>query len=161
MAINLEDIKAPECFDIEQGLKDLKLLPIFHDDQHGTAIVTLSALINAIKLAEKDITKIRVVVSGAGAAGITISKLIMKYGVRHLVVCDSKGAIIEGRSDQNSMKQELAKVTNLDRISGTLEEVLHGADVFIGVSAPNSFKGEWVPRMAKKSIIFAMANPIP
>lgn len=161
MAINLEDIKAPQCFGVEKGLQKLQLLPIFHDDQHGTAIVTLAALINALKLSEKDIAKIRIVVNGAGAAGITIAKLILAYGATNIVVCDSKGAIVEGREGLNQSKRELARMTNPDKISGSLERAIVGMDVFIGVSSGGAFKAEWVKRMATRPIIFAMANPIP
>ena len=161
MAINLEDIKAPQCFGVEKGLQDLQLLPIFHDDQHGTAIVTLAALLNALKLSEKDVAKIRIVINGAGAAGITIAKLILAYGATHIVVCDSKGAIVEGREGLNQSKRELARMTNPDQISGSLEMAIEGMDVFIGVSSGGAFKAEWVKRMAARPIIFAMANPIP
>jgi malate dehydrogenase (oxaloacetate-decarboxylating) len=162
MAVNLEDIKAPECFGVEAGLLAKENThPIFHDDQHGTAIVTLSALINALKLTNKDVGSVKIVINGAGAAGITIAKLILSYGGKNIIVCDSKGAIYEGRKEgMNGAKKELATLTNKEQAKGSLEDVLQDADVFIGVSAADALKGEWVRKM-KNPIIFAMANPNP
>ena len=159
--VNLEDISAPRCFEIERKLKETCDIPIFHDDQHGTAIVTLAALINALKIVKKDIHDIRVVTSGAGAAGIAIIKLLQSMGLKNVIMCDRKGAIYEGREGLNQEKEEMAKITNFNRVKGTLEEVLVGADVFIGVSAPNCVTGEMVKSMAKDPIIFPMANPVP
>ena len=159
--VNLEDISAPRCFEIERKLKEMCDIPIFHDDQHGTAIVTLAALINALKIVKKDIHDIRVVTSGAGAAGIAIIKLLQSMGLKNVIMCDRKGAIYEGREGLNAEKEEMAKITNFNRVKGTLEEVLVGADVFIGVSAPNCVTGEMVKSMAKDPIIFPMANPVP
>lgn len=162
MAVNLEDIKAPECFDIEVGLKHKKILPVFHDDQHGTAIVVLAALINAAKVAAKTIETARIVVNGAGAAGITIAKLLASYGAKNIIVCDTKGAIFKGRKEgMNDAKHKLAEVTNLEGLAGSLETVIANSDVFIGVSAAGALKGEWIPKMAQKPIIFALANPTP
>lgn len=159
--VNLEDIAAPRCFEIERQLKARCDIPIFHDDQHGTAVVVLAALINALKLTGKDIKKISVVTSGAGAAGIAIIKLLMAMGLQDVVMCDRKGAIYEGREDLNSEKQEMAKISNKLGKKGTLAEVLCGADVFIGVSAPGTVTGEMVRTMAEKAILFPMANPTP
>ncbi len=159
--VNLEDIAAPRCFEIERQLKARCDIPIFHDDQHGTAVVVLAALINALKLTGRDIKNISVVTSGAGAAGIAIIKLLMAMGLRDVVMCDRKGAIYEGREDLNSEKQEMAKISNKLGKKGTLAEVLRGADVFIGVSAPGTVTGEMVRTMADKAILFPMANPTP
>ena len=159
--VNLEDISAPRCFEIERRLKEMCDIPIFHDDQHGTAIVTLAALINALKIVKKDIHDIKVVTSGAGAAGIAIIKLLQSMGLKNVIMCDRKGAIYEGRDGLNQEKEEMAKITNFNHVKGTLEEVLVGADVFIGVSAPNCVTGEMVKSMAKNPIIFPMANPVP
>ena len=140
-AINLEDIKAPECFDIETGLSQLNVLPVFHDDQHGTAIVTLAALINAAKVKGCNINDMKIVVNGAGAAGITIANLLLDYGVKEMIVCDSKGAIFEGRTaGMNNQKNEVAKRTNKNKLEGSLEDVIKSTDVFIGVSVAGALK---------------------
>ncbi len=159
--VNLEDISAPRCFEIERRLKAECDIPIFHDDQHGTAVVTLAAMINALKIVKKDINDISVVVNGSGAAGIAITKLLMSMGLKKVILCDTKGAIYEGRDNLNAEKAEMAKISNLQKIKGTLEDVLVGTDVFIGVSAPNMVTKEMVKNMAKDAIIFAMANPTP
>ena len=160
--INLEDISAPRCFEIEERLKKILDIPVFHDDQHGTAIVVLSGLINALKVVGKDIDKIKVVVNGAGASAIAVLKFIMSAGVKHAILCDSKGAIYEGRTNNmNPVKEEMAKVTNREMIKGTLADAIVGADVFLGLSAAGALKPEMVKTMASDSIIFAMANPTP
>lgn len=159
--VNLEDISAPRCFEIERRLKAECDIPIFHDDQHGTAVVTLAAMLNALKIVKKDINDISVVVNGSGAAGIAITKLLMSMGLKKVILCDTKGAIYEGRDNLNAEKSEMAKISNLQKIKGTLKDVLVGADVFIGVSAPDTVTKEMVKNMAKDAIIFAMANPTP
>ncbi len=159
--INLEDISAPRCFEIERRLKESCDIPIFHDDQHGTAVVTLAALINALKLTGKKMNEISVVTSGAGAAGIAIIKLLMDMGLKSVVMCDRKGAIYKGREGLNPEKTEMAEISNLEMKKGSLEEVIKGADVFIGVSSPGTVTKEMVRSMAKDPIIFAMANPTP
>lgn len=160
--INLEDIAAPNCFAIEERLKREMDIPVFHDDQHGTAIVTVAGLINALKLAGKSFSDIKVVTNGAGAAGIAVVKLLIEYGVREIIMCDSKGAIYEGRPiGMNKIKEQMAKVTNHNKISGNLNEVISGADVFIGVSVAGGLSVENVGRMNPNPIIFAMANPTP
>lgn len=159
--VNLEDISAPRCFEIEQKLKERCSIPIFHDDQHGTAIVTLAGLINALKLVGKKMEDIRIVTSGAGAAGIAIIKLLMGMGLKNVIMTDRKGAIYEGREGLNPVKEEIAAITNKEKISGSLAEVIKGADVFIGVSAPGTLTKEMVQTMAKDAIIFACANPTP
>ncbi|MCQ6278356.1 NADP-dependent malic enzyme [Bacillus sp. EB600] len=160
--VNLEDIAAPNCFVIEERLKKEANIPVFHDDQHGTAIVTVAGLVNALKLVGKKMNEIKVVANGAGAAGIAIIKLLYSYGVRDIIMCDTKGAIYEGRpKGMNAVKTEVAKFTNRDNIKGTLEDVIKGADVFIGVSAEGSLTKEMVTTMNSNSIIFAMANPNP
>ena len=159
--VNLEDISAPRCFEIERRLKEICDIPIFHDDQHGTAVVTLAAMMNALKLTGKKIDEIRVVTSGAGAAGIAIIKLLIAMGLNDVVLCDRKGAIYKGRDGLNKEKKEMAEITNKQMRKGTLEEVIKGADVFIGVSAPGCVTPEMVKSMAPDPIIFAMANPIP
>src|SRR5690625_751764 len=160
--VNLEDIAAPNCFIIEERLKKETSIPIFHDDQHGTAIVTLAGLINALKLAEKDFSDIKVVVSGAGAAGIAIIKLLYSFGVRDMIMCDSRGAIYKGRPfGMNEVKEKVAEFTNVNNQEGSLEETLDGADVFLGVSAGGALTKEMVEKMNKDPIIFAMANPDP
>ena len=159
--VNLEDISAPRCFEIERRLKEICDIPIFHDDQHGTAVVTLAAMMNALKLTGKKIDEIRVVTSGAGAAGIAIIKLLIAMGLNDVVLCDRKGAIYKGRDGLNKEKEEMAEITNKQMRKGTLEEVIKGADVFIGVSAPGCVTPEMVKSMAHDPIIFAMANPIP
>ena len=159
--INLEDISAPRCFEIEERLKKEMNIPVFHDDQHGTAIVVLAGLINALKIVKKNFYEIKVVINGAGAAGLAIAKLLLNYGVRDIVILDSKGAIYAGREDLNFAKAEIATKTNFSKLSGKLEDVLLKVDVFIGVSAPNILKQEWIKLMNREPIIFAMANPIP
>ncbi len=159
--VNLEDISAPRCFEIEKRLKEECDIPIFHDDQHGTAVVTLAAMFNALKIVKKDIKDISVVVNGSGAAGVAVTKLLMALGLKNVVLCDRKGAIYEGREGLDSSKSEMAKITNLDKKSGALGEVIAGADVFIGLSAPNMLTKDMIKTMAKDPIIFAMANPTP
>ncbi|MEK5325279.1 NAD(P)-dependent malic enzyme [Aeribacillus sp. FSL M8-0254] len=160
--INLEDIAAPNCFEIEERLKKETNIPIFHDDQHGTAIVTVAGLLNALKLVGKEMSNIKVVANGAGAAGIAIIKLLYRYGVRDIILCDSKGAIFDGRPyGMNSIKAEVAKYTNHNRLEGSLDDVIEGADVFIGVSVAGALTKEMVKLMADNPIIFAMANPDP
>ncbi|MFH0978595.1 MAG: malic enzyme-like NAD(P)-binding protein [Candidatus Woesearchaeota archaeon] len=160
--INLEDIKAPECFEIEAQLQDLGI-PVMHDDQHGTAVVVLAALINALKVVNKSMSEVTIVISGAGAAGIASTKLLLSLTEKpkDIIVLDSQGAIYEGRQDLNKYKEELAKSTNKQSLKGTLEQVIKGADVFIGVSKGNILSQQAVATMAKDSIVFAMANPIP
>lgn len=159
--INLEDISAPRCFEIERSLKETMNIPVFHDDQHGTAIIVLAGVINSLKLTGKKKEDCRIVVNGSGAAGIAISKLLLRYGFRHLVICDSKGIISRDRENLNWIKKEMLEVTNLDNQNGTLADALVGADIFIGVSAPNSVTEEMVRSMNKDAILFAMANPVP
>lgn len=160
--INLEDIGAPACFEIEERLKKEMSIPVFHDDQHGTAIVVMAGLINALKLLNKKFEEIKVVTNGAGAAGVAIIKLLMSMGVKNVIMCDSKGAIYEGRPlGMNQYKDEIAKVTNRQFIKGSLTDAIVGADVFIGVSVANTVTQEMVKSMAKDPIIFAMANPVP
>ncbi len=160
--INLEDISAPRCFEIEDRLKKILNIPVFHDDQHGTAIVVLSGLINALKVVGKDLDKIKVVVNGAGASAIAVLKFIMSAGVKNAILCDSKGTIYKGRKENmNSVKEEMAKITNKDKIKGTLADAIVGADVFLGLSAAGALKPEMVKTMASDSIVFAMANPTP
>ncbi|MYL34136.1 NAD-dependent malic enzyme [Pontibacillus yanchengensis] len=160
--VNLEDIAAPNCFIIEERLKKETNIPIFHDDQHGTAIVTVAALMNALKLSGKKWSDIKVVANGAGAAGIAIIKLLYHFGVRDIIMCDSKGAIFEGRSyGMNGIKDEIAKMTNKDRQEGKLEDMMDGADVFVGVSVGGLLSKEMVQNMNDDPIIFAMANPEP
>lgn len=159
--INLEDIAAPRCFEIERRLKEELDIPVFHDDQHGTAVVTLAAMLNALKIVDKKLDDISVVVNGSGAAGIACTKLLMSLGLKDVVLCDRKGAIYEGREGLNEAKAEIAKITNLDKKAGTLEEVIKGTDVFIGVSAPDTLTKEMVKSMNEDAIIFAMANPVP
>ncbi|WP_374724520.1 NAD(P)-dependent malic enzyme [Calidifontibacillus erzurumensis] len=160
--VNLEDIAAPNCFIIEERLKKEANIPVFHDDQHGTAIVTVAGLLNALKLVGKSISDIKVVLNGAGAAGIAIVKLLYHFGVRNAIMCDTKGAIFEGRTyGMNEIKEQVAKMTNLEKIEGTLADVIRGADVFIGVSVEGALTPEMVQSMNEDPIIFAMANPIP
>jgi len=159
--INLEDISAPRCFEIERRLKETCGIPIFHDDQHGTAVVTLAALLNALKLTGKKLDKISVVTSGAGAAGVAVTKLLMKAGLKDIILCDREGAIYKGRPNLNKIKAEIAELTNLDLKKGALNDVITGADVFIGVSAPGVVTADTVKRMAKDAIMFPMANPVP
>lgn len=160
--VNLEDISAPRCFEIEEKLKKICDIPIFHDDQHGTAVITLAGLTNALKVVGKKIDEIRVVINGAGAAAIAISKLLLSAGVKDLTLCDRNGAIYEGRPNgMNPIKDEMAKITNHSQKAGTLSEMLIGADVFIGVSAPGAVTTEMVKTMNRDAIIFACANPTP
>ena len=159
--INLEDIAAPRCFEIERKLKEKCDIPIFHDDQHGTAVITLAGLTNALKVVGKKKEDVKVVTSGAGAAAIAITKLLLSAGFRDITMCDRKGAIYKGREGLNWIKTEMAEVTNLSRKAGTLADMLVGADVFIGVSAPNTVTTEMVKTMNKDAIIFACANPTP
>ena len=160
--VNLEDISAPRCFEIEKQLKECCDIPIFHDDQHGTAVVTLAAMLNALKVVGKKLDEIRVVTSGAGAAGIAIIKLLISMGLKDVVLCDRNGAIYKGRPEgMNPMKYEMAEITNQQMRKGSLEEVIKGADVFIGVSAPGCVTPEMVKSMAPNPILFPMANPTP
>ncbi len=159
--VNLEDIAAPRCFEIEKRLKERCDIPIFHDDQHGTAVITLAGLINALKIVGKKIEEVKIVTSGAGAAGIAIIRLLMSLGLKNVIMTDRKGAIYAGREGLNPIKEEIAAVTNLDKQAGSLAEVIRGADVFIGVSAPGTLTKEMVASMAKDPIIFACANPVP
>ena len=159
--VNLEDISAPRCFEIEEKLKACCDIPIFHDDQHGTAVVTLAGLINALRVVGKKLEDVRVVVNGAGAAATSIVKLLMASGLKQVILCDRSGAIYEGRANLNRYKAELAAVTNRDFRQGTLADVLAGADVFIGVSAPGVLTGDMVRTMAPDPIVFACANPTP
>ncbi|MBQ2500747.1 MAG: NAD-dependent malic enzyme [Clostridia bacterium] len=159
--VNLEDISAPRCFEIEKRLKEVSDIPIFHDDQHGTAVITLAGLMNALKLVGKDINDIKVVTSGAGAAGIAIIRLLIANGLKNVIMTDRTGAIYEGREGLNPIKEEMAKITNRNKEKGTLAEVIKDADVFIGVSAPGTLTQDMVRTMAKDPIIFACANPTP
>ncbi len=159
--INLEDISAPRCFEIERRLKEECDIPIFHDDQHGTAIVALAGMMNALKLIKKDIQEIEVVVNGSGAAGIAVTRLLMSMGLKKVILCDTKGAIYKGRPGLNAEKELMAEISNLEMKKGSLKEVLVGADVFLGLSAPGMVDQDMVRTMAKDPIIFAMSNPIP
>jgi len=159
--INLEDISAPRCFEIERRLKQSCDIPIFHDDQHGTAVVTLAAMLNALKITGKKLEDISVVTSGAGAAGIAVIRLLMSVGLKNVILCDSKGAIYDGRDNLNQEKTEMAKISNLDKKKGSLADVLKNADVFIGVSAPNCVTFDMVKSMANEPILFPMSNPVP
>ncbi len=159
--VNLEDISAPRCFEIERKLKECCDIPIFHDDQHGTAVVCLAAMLNALKVVNKKIDEIRVVTSGAGAAGIAIIKLLISMGLKDVVMCDRKGAIYKGRDGLNAEKEIIAEMTNQQMRKGSLEDVIKGADVFIGVSAPGCVTPEMVKSMAPNAILFPMANPTP
>ena len=160
--VNLEDISAPRCFEIERKLKEKCDIPIFHDDQHGTAVVTLAALYNALKVVNKKIEDIKVVINGAGAAAIAIAKLLLSAGVNNLILCDTRGAIYSGRQEgMNWIKEEMAQITNLDKTKGSLADVIKGTDVIVGVSAPGSITPEMVSSMAKDAIVFACANPTP
>lgn len=159
--INLEDISAPRCFEIETRLNEMLDIPVFHDDQHGTAIVVLAGIINGLRVTGKKKEDCRVVVNGAGSAGIAITKLLLTYGFKHVTMCDRLGIIGPDYPDLNWMQKEMTKVTNLDRATGTLADALKGADIFVGVSAPNIVSSEMVASMNKDSILFAMANPVP
>ena len=159
--INLEDISAPRCFEIETRLKELLNIPVFHDDQHGTAIVVLAGIINALKVTGKKKEDCRVVVNGAGSAGVAITKLLLTYGVPHITMCDINGIISKNSPNLNWMQQQMTEVTNLEERTGTLADALKGADIFVGVSAPNIVSKEMVASMNKDAILFAMANPVP
>ncbi|MBQ3108936.1 MAG: NAD-dependent malic enzyme [Clostridia bacterium] len=160
--VNLEDIAAPRCFEIEKKLKEKCDIPIFHDDQHGTAVVTLAGLMNALKVVGKKKDEIRVVMNGAGAASISITQLLLSWGVKDVILCDRKGAIYKGRTEgMNAINEEMAELTNKEGIKGSLADALKGADVFVGVSAPNTVTVEMVESMAKDPIVFACANPTP
>lgn len=159
--INLEDISAPRCFEIERKLKERCDIPVFHDDQHGTAVVTLAGLLNALRVVKKDLNSVSIVVNGAGAAATAITKLLISCGLQDVVLCDRTGAIWEGRENLNEAKKELAAITNRKLKRGSLTDVIVGADVFIGVSAPNALSQEMVQTMAKDAIVFACANPTP
>ena len=160
--VNLEDISAPRCFEIEKKLKERCDIPIFHDDQHGTAVITLAGLMNALKVVDKRMDEVKIVINGAGAASVAIAKLLLASGARQLVLCDRKGAIYQGRTEgMNPVKEEMAKVTNLEKRAGSLADMLSGADVFIGVSAPGAVTTEMVRTMNSGAIVFACANPTP
>ena len=159
--INLEDISAPRCFEIETRLKELLNIPVFHDDQHGTAIVVLAGIINALKVTGKKKEDCRVVVNGAGSAGVAITKLLLTYGFPHITMCDINGIISKNSPNLNWMQQQMTEVTNLEERTGTLADALKGADIFVGVSAPNIVTPEMVASMNKDAILFAMANPVP
>ena len=159
--INLEDISAPRCFEIETRLKELLNIPVFHDDQHGTAIVVLAGIINALKVTGKKKEDCRVVVNGAGSAGVAITKLLLTYGFPHITMCDINGIISKNSLNLNWMQQQMTEVTNLEERTGTLADALKGADIFVGVSAPNIVSKEMVASMNKDAILFAMANPVP
>ena len=159
--INLEDISAPRCFEIEKRLKETCDIPVFHDDQHGTAVITMAGMINALKLVGKNIEDVKIVTSGAGAAGIAIIRLMLSMGLKNVVMTDRTGAIYEGRENLNPIKEEMAKITNRKMEKGKLSDVIRGADVFIGVSAPGTLSADMVRTMAKDPIIFACANPTP
>ena len=159
--INLEDISAPRCFEIEKRLKECCDIPIFHDDQHGTAVVTAAAMINAMKLTGRRLEEQEVVISGAGAAGVAITRLLMRMGLRNVILCDTKGAIWEGREGLNPFKQEMARISNREMKKGSLEDVIKGADIFIGVSAPGIVTQDMVRSMNPNPLIFAMSNPVP
>ena len=159
--VNLEDISAPRCFEIERKLKECCDIPIFHDDQHGTAVVTMAAMLNALKVVGKKIDEIKVVTSGAGAAGIAIIKLLISMGLKNVIMCDRKGAIYKGREGLNKEKEEMAEISNQNMEKGSLADVIKGADVFIGVSAPGTVTPEMIKTMAPDPILFPMANPTP
>jgi malate dehydrogenase (oxaloacetate-decarboxylating) len=159
--INLEDISAPRCFEIERRLKERLDIPVFHDDQHGTAVVVVAGLMNALKIVNKKMEDLKIVVNGAGAAGVAVTKLLMASGVKNIIVCDRKGALSKKQVQKDSSKTELANMTNPDDLTGSLADVIKGTDVFIGVSAPGVLTEEMVKTMNKDSIIFAMANPTP
>ena len=159
--INLEDISAPRCFEIEERLKELLDIPVFHDDQHGTAIVVLAGIINAMKVTGKDKESVKVVVNGAGSAGVAITKLLLTYGFKDVTMCDISGILGKGSQNLNWMQQKMVEVTNLDQKTGTLADALKGADIFVGVSAPNIVTQDMVASMNKDAILFAMANPVP
>ena len=159
--VNLEDIAAPRCFEIERKLKEVCDIPIFHDDQHGTAVVCVAGMLNACRLTKRDISSLKAVVNGAGAAAIAVTRLLMAMGLKEVILCDRKGAIYEGREGLNSEKEMMAKITNREMKKGALADVLVGADVFFGLSAPGSLTKDMVKTMNKDPMIFAMANPVP
>lgn len=159
--INLEDISAPRCFEIEERLKSELDIPVFHDDQHGTAVVVLAGLINSSRLLDRDISSFKIVVNGSGAAGIAITKLLLKVGVEDIILCDTKGAIYAGRENLNDVKLQMAEITNKNRETGSLSDVIAGKDMFVGVSAPNSLTPEMVKSMGRDAIVFALSNPVP
>lgn len=159
--INLEDISSPRCFEIEKRLKESCDIPVFHDDQHGTAVITLAGLINALRLVDKKLEEVKIVTSGAGAAGIAIIRLLMAMGLKHVIMTDRQGAIYEGREGMNPIKEEMSHITNFTREKSSLAEVIRGADVFIGVSAPGTVTQDMVRSMAPDPVIFACANPTP
>lgn len=160
--INLEDISAPRCFEIEEKLKQCCDIPVFHDDQHGTAVVTLAGLINSLKLIHKAKEDVSIIINGAGAAAICIARLLLSYGFLHITLCDRTGTIYEGRKNgMNAIKDEISKITNIEKEQGTLEDVIKGADIFIGVSSPGAMTTDMVKTMAKDAIVFACANPVP
>lgn len=159
--INLEDIKAPDCFEIEERLKNDLDIPVFHDDQHGTAIVVLAGLLNALKVVDKKINKVKIIINGAGAAGIAVTKILLNYGAKDIILLDKQGTIYKNRAGLNWAKKEISQKTNLRKIKGGLKEAIKGSDVFIGVSAPGLLKKDWVKNMNPQAIVFAMANPTP
>ncbi|MBQ9625141.1 MAG: NADP-dependent malic enzyme, partial [Clostridia bacterium] len=159
--INLEDISAPRCFEIEKRLKESCDIPIFHDDQHGTAVVTTAAMLNALRLTGRNLEEQKAVICGAGAAGIAITKLLMSLGLKNVILCDRKGAIYEGREGLNPIKEEISRLSNREMLKGSLADALKGADVFIGVSGPNIVSEDMIRTMNDKPIIFAMSNPVP
>lgn len=159
--VNLEDIAAPRCFEVERRLKEELDIPIFHDDQHGTAVVVLAVIINALKIVEKEMKDVKVAISGAGAAGVAIAKLLLNAGAADVIVCDSKGIISKDRDNLNESKKELAQITNKQNISGSLNDAMKDADIFVGVSGPGTVKKEMIENMAKDPIVFALANPVP
>lgn len=159
--INLEDIAAPRCFEIERRLKELCDIPVFHDDQHGTAIVVAAALLNAVKLCKKTMGELNIVINGAGSAGLSIAKLLLEMGFGDIILCDIDGLLYKGRENMNEAQQKMAAITNQRELSGTLADAMKGADIFIGVSAPNVVTKEMVKSMAEKAIVFPMANPVP
>ena len=159
--INLEDIAAPRCFEIEKRLKEICDVPVFHDDQHGTAIVVAAALLNALRVVEKNIEEVKVVVNGAGSAGIAIAKHLLRLGVKNMIMCDRFGIICEGMSELNEAQAEMSRITNFEKMKGNLSDAMKGADVFVGVSAPNVVSEEMVASMNEGSIVFPMANPVP
>ncbi|KNF09833.1 NAD-dependent malic enzyme [Gottschalkia purinilytica] len=159
--INLEDISAPRCFQIEERLKNELNIPVFHDDQHGTAIVVLAGIMNSCRLLNKKLENLKIVINGSGAAGIAICKLLYKVGIKEIILCDTKGAIYKGRENLNWIKEEISEITNINLEKGTLKDIISGKDVFIGVSAPDIVTGDMVKSMNKDAIIFALANPVP
>jgi len=159
--INLEDISAPRCFEIEERLKKELDIPVFHDDQHGTAVVVLAGMINALKIVEKSMKNVKAVVNGAGAAGIAVTRLLMSMGLKSVILCDTRGAIYKGRDGLNPAKEKIAEITNLDMVKGNLADALKDADVFIGVSGPETVDADMIRNMAADSIVFAMSNPVP